>query len=861
MNTSPRVVRTFVRSGLPLCLMVVAIASYAAGLGPERLFITTLPGKSRPINAVAFSPDVKTALTANSDGILTLWDLSSGKKSNTLVGHDDAVSSVVFSVDGKYVLSGSWDRTLKLWNAATGQEVRTFEGHTSRVTSVALSRKLDYALSGSWDKTVRLWDIATGNEERSFVGHTDWVTSVAFSPDGRYALSGSLDRTARLWDVSTGKLERTLKGHSASVNTVAFSSDGKLAASGGDDNLVKIWDLADLSEGPVYYPGRNLDGEGKYLWDVLDASARGPKRTFRGHSNWMTTVAFSPDPARGTVLSGSRDGSLRLWDVSTGTEQGQFIGHKGPVLGAAVSKDGELVLSGGADGTARLWNLYRGREVLTFFEFGDGEWLSATPEGFFASSGKGEGNINVRTLTAVLGLDYYRSNYNKAGIVEAALKHRDSTLALCETLTSPHSGCPSPEKSVPPRVVRVARTGVAKGKVAQIAVTVSDAKNPIAQISVRVNNEPARIPEEGVLFTPESAGKVAQVEGPSIFFDGNDKELTIFLPLVLEDGWNTIAVSTANAYIGSGPDASINPIYHKDSSKLPNLRILAVGVNGYNRYKIGPDGHVETKDGKVTRVWESRRDPKPLWTSANDAKDVVAAFKRKKGEVFNEVNSAVLVDNFPSGEATAEEAKAFPTRKTIAKYFDSFFGGVGKDDIVVLYLSGHGQFDPLGNWHFLPVEFSLRYDENDPPENWTEAISAGMIRERFLNLTQRKILIVDACYSEGIKGSKGMAQKVVDEGTFRNPFSDENAAILASSSRYQQSQSSPDKLGHSLFTGVLLDCLQSSAKTAPSGSITLESLGQCIDQNVRERSKGTQFPIVLVPPKGEYRKMQLADTR
>ncbi len=102
------------------------------------------------------------------------------------------------------------------------------------------------------------------------------------------------------------------------------------------------------------------DFEWYYLWRLC---RRGHLLTLRGHGGPARTVAFLPGD-RGLV-SGSEDGSIRLWDISSGHALAAFPAHPGGVYALAVASDGETLISGGADGKVKVWTLSTTQERAT----------------------------------------------------------------------------------------------------------------------------------------------------------------------------------------------------------------------------------------------------------------------------------------------------------------------------------------------------------------------------------------------------------------------------------------------------------------------------------------------------------------
>jgi WD40 repeat protein len=237
------------------------------------------PGQA--VQAVAFSPDGRTALSASMDGTARLWETSTGLPLGAPLRHGGPVHAIAFGPDGTAVATASRDGTARVWDARTGRPRTDPLPHEGPVQAVAFSPDSKTVLTGSWDHTARLWEARTGRPRCAPLAHRDRVWAVAFSPDGKTVLTGSMDHTARLWDAQTGQQRGGPLLHRNEVRAVAFSPDGRTAFSGSFDGTVRRWDVA---------TGRPV----------------GPPLLHPRHVHHLAVCAR-------TVLSGSEDGRARLW--------------------------------------------------------------------------------------------------------------------------------------------------------------------------------------------------------------------------------------------------------------------------------------------------------------------------------------------------------------------------------------------------------------------------------------------------------------------------------------------------------------------------------------------------------------------
>jgi WD40 repeat protein len=179
------------------------------------------------------------------------------------------------------------------------------------------------------------------------------------------------------------------------VYCVAMSADGKLVLTGSDDNTAILWD-ADTGKPIRTFKGHTetvssvaLSADGKrvftwayekgILWDAstgkrlltLKALPLGERLLLAAagkpvpeHLNSVHSVALSGNGSR--VLTGSEYRAAVVWDAGSGRRIQTFKGHTRPVTSVALRIDGKRVLTASGDGTARLWDVDSGKTLRTF---------------------------------------------------------------------------------------------------------------------------------------------------------------------------------------------------------------------------------------------------------------------------------------------------------------------------------------------------------------------------------------------------------------------------------------------------------------------------------------------------------------
>ncbi|MEV0537347.1 hypothetical protein AB0J08_37170, partial [Kitasatospora sp. NPDC050463] len=212
----------------------------------------TVAGHREGASAVTVMDDRPVAVEGGLDGVVRVWDLSSGRQvGKPGAGHGGPISSVatavVEGVAGRLrtrartrliAVSAGHDATLRVWDLAAGRGLgKPLVGHVGGVRAVAITmlQGRPVIVSGGEDATVRVWDLTAGRQRgEPLTGHTEPITTLATTVlDGRpVAVTAGKDATVRAWDLTAGRQRgEPLTGHTEPITTLATTVlDGRPVA-------------------------------------------------------------------------------------------------------------------------------------------------------------------------------------------------------------------------------------------------------------------------------------------------------------------------------------------------------------------------------------------------------------------------------------------------------------------------------------------------------------------------------------------------------------------------------------------------------------------------------------------------------
>lgn len=331
------------------------------------------------LRSVSVRSDSLRAATVADDGQVRVWELATGVLLQSFESHaKDAVAARWLS-DGVTLVSGAKDKSLV---AVKTSIIRAVAAHEKTISDMAMYAGGGQVVTCSPDGQVVMTDLNSGNVVRKFEGVTGEPKCLATRIDNQRVAIGTSDGKVIVCNAGNAQVLQTIEIGNA-VTALAYSPDNQKLAIVDEKNTLHIY-------GPVIPPSQPQSGIELYLHQEVVSAQPLTRIEFSrdNRSVWATqadgqvsewayaspvqlrqfnhggpvySVAISGDGK--TVVSGSTDQTIRIWDATTGQQKFQLNGHVGAVHAVALNADESLIVSAGADNSVRLWDVAGGRQL------------------------------------------------------------------------------------------------------------------------------------------------------------------------------------------------------------------------------------------------------------------------------------------------------------------------------------------------------------------------------------------------------------------------------------------------------------------------------------------------------------------
>ncbi|XP_015605199.1 WD repeat-containing protein 18 [Cephus cinctus] len=258
---------------------------------------------------------------------LYMWPLNSQTPvSNIRLTTPGKVSALSCTPNGLYIVAAISEK-LFIWQTNSGRLLTTLARHYQTITCLKFTQDGSTFATGGEDGLVFIWSLSKvinhkeqQSPSHSFAEHTLPVKDLHFGQFGPHSrlISVSLDRTARIYNSVSGILLLTLIFDVPLTSVTTDLKETQLLVGCSNGTIIKI---------NLYDPPRGTD---HYVDTEKNNSA-----IFRGHESNVVALSVSNDCR--TLLSGSTDGALHLWDIPS-RQITKTIQHKGPITTAFFTK-------------------------------------------------------------------------------------------------------------------------------------------------------------------------------------------------------------------------------------------------------------------------------------------------------------------------------------------------------------------------------------------------------------------------------------------------------------------------------------------------------------------------------------------
>lgn len=809
-------------------------------------------GGAAGVERIHVTPDGNRILALDSDGTAVVWDTEAGALAGRFpcngyaspmqIAVQSFRCALALSNDGQLLFDQDRSDNSYILDISTGKQICEIPARKGLIMSAAFSQDDATLLTGLPDGEVRLWNAKTGEPIYAFNAH-DRVFDVAFSPKGDLLATNACDWFGRhritLWEARTGRFRRQISigalknydydtdsiplgsspGVVSSISTMrlTFTPDGGKLIVCGEAGAAAI----DIGSG---IPGSS--GTAPRIYPQATANA----------ADFNDLLAITLDGT--AVLTAGYNCEAELRHSSSGKISNRMRGHVGPVtsggfLDGRLPNNGDkslFELTGSADGTIRLWDA-TGTERCELISFRDGTWLVVDPQGRFDTNNLEEINgarwVMPDDPLKPLPVEIFMRDYYEPRLLPKILNG--------EALTSGTSGSIGNLNRVQPTVAVLSVKQAGAPDVVAVRVEVASVTGEQGGKTVGSGVYDLRLFRDGQLVgqwpDPKTVSQSNLPGNPDDNIEDWRRATKVELDPATGEATRTFAVTLPrraglkqvefSAYAFN--EDRVKSATARQTFDIPNeltpikgrAYIVAFGVSAFENPSWNKGCEAAANDAR-----EMEKVLPEALSHEGDYADVVPIqliYDRNENRATKRNFKTVL--RLLAGEAVdAGELKNIPYAERIRK--------ARPEDLVLLFFATHGL---SRNSHFYLLPHDIGADNSRQSPDRTDLLQHCISSDE-LSLWLKDVdagdmaMIIDACHSQasveagpfkgGPMGCRGLGQLAYDKGM----------RILAATSKAYESANQGDRengVGGYLTWALVHDGLE-DRKAAEDGIITLK---------------------------------------
>jgi len=573
--------------------------------------------------------------------------------------------------------------------------VQEIKGITKNTNWMALSPDYRTVVTSDNKRQLKLYDFESSRKIRDLEGFVMPALAVDVMPDGKHILVGSLDRNMTMWDITTGQMVRNFD-RSSDVNHIDVSKNGKyITTTAEQTKFLKVWN---------FKTGRLLKSLMEKKDDIVwvkfnpDDSDKIWAQTEKGELKEWSQSAYKSKKLKGDAksledkfLRGSYAISFDGYNLQIKKSGSTIISdtQKGIITDAVFSMDSKFAITTNESGEIALYDLESKKKTASMALIGENEFITYTPDFYYTSSKGAAKAIAFKSENNVLPFEQLELKYNRPDIVVDRLGFANKKLIASYKAAY--------EK-------RLKRLGFTEADL--------EVGFDLPEVKIEVNKLPLETDQRLLTFDLKAVDPKTSIKRINVFVNdvplygskglevSSSSEVSKSISLELSAGLNEIKVTATNVNGLESLPRSFEIQYTADFDR-PDLYLISIGVSEYQQSKNN------------------------LAFAAKDASDIINTLR--ESNAYENVKFKLITNQ----QATSDNIKSVR----------SFVEQADVDDVVMIFIAGHGVLDDEYTYYFAtnnmdfnnPANGGLSYEE-------LESIIDGI-------KCRNKILMMDTCHS------------------------------------------------------------------------------------------------------------------